>query len=256
MSQAWLIASGKGGSGKSLVTAALGCALVDSGYSVCLIDGSFGLRGLDFPLGLQNETVFDIEDVLAGHCTLQDALVSPKGIPDLSLLTAPQKSDIHHVTPENLNRLIKELKRSAAYILIDLPTALNDTSRQWFSAADGSILVTTSEEASIRCCDQYSRFLRKNGINNQLLLINQVFEKWVNKGLCPAPQMIADTLDLPLLGYLPADQKLIRFLMNNSYLNVSSGPFFEAIYRVCSRMLGETTAMPMLKAKFKPSDDK
>lgn len=252
MSQAWLLASGKGGTGKSLTTAALGCALADSGYSVCLIDGSFGQRGLDFPLGLQCDAFFDVEDVLAGRCSLREALVSPKGIRRLSLLTAPQKQETEYVTPERLQLLVKELKRIAAYVLIDLPGGWNECNLLWSKAADGCLVVTTPDEACIRSCDQQSRYLREKEVRNQLLLINQVHENWVNKGLCPTPQMIANTLDLPLLGYMPFDTGLQKHLLRKSYPSVSKGPYFKAIYRVCGRLLGEDVAMPSLKARYQP----
>ena len=47
MSQSWLIASGKGGVGKSMVTAALGVALARKSMHCCCVDADLGLRDLD-----------------------------------------------------------------------------------------------------------------------------------------------------------------------------------------------------------------
>ena len=51
MSQSWLIASGKGGVGKSMVTAALGVALARKSMHCCCVDADLGLRDLDMVLG-------------------------------------------------------------------------------------------------------------------------------------------------------------------------------------------------------------
>ncbi|MEK3705435.1 P-loop NTPase [Paenibacillus sp. FSL R7-0198] len=62
MARVICITSGKGGVGKTTVTANLGTALALSGSSVCLIDADFGLRNLDIPLGLSNRVIYHISD--------------------------------------------------------------------------------------------------------------------------------------------------------------------------------------------------
>ena len=57
------LAAGKGGTGKTLLTAALGERLAARGEQVCLLDACAGLRGLDLSLGLQDQVVFDWLDL-------------------------------------------------------------------------------------------------------------------------------------------------------------------------------------------------
>ena len=52
MSQTWMIISGKGGAGKSMITSALGIALANREMSCCCVDMDIGLRTLDM---LENE---------------------------------------------------------------------------------------------------------------------------------------------------------------------------------------------------------
>ena len=47
-----LVASGKGGTGKTSLTAAVGTALAGLGKKVLVVDGDCGLRNLDLVLGM------------------------------------------------------------------------------------------------------------------------------------------------------------------------------------------------------------
>ena len=63
-----VVTSGKGGAGKSTVSAGLGCALADMGHKVLLLDGDAGLRSLDLMLGVSSSAVYDMADVFEGRC--------------------------------------------------------------------------------------------------------------------------------------------------------------------------------------------
>ena len=60
-----LICSGKGGVGKTTLTANLGIALAGLGLRTVVLDTDFGLRNLDLLLGLENRVVFTAQEVLA-----------------------------------------------------------------------------------------------------------------------------------------------------------------------------------------------
>ena len=90
MSCVILIASGKGGVGKSTIASALGAALAYMGNDCCVVDADIGLRDQDAILGLENSVVYDLLDVTHKCCALQQALISPPDIPRLKLLPAAQ----------------------------------------------------------------------------------------------------------------------------------------------------------------------
>ena len=70
-----VVTSGKGGVGKTTVTATLGRKLALQGYKVVLVDGDVGLNNLDVVTGIERRVVYDIGDVLAGRCRAFQALV-------------------------------------------------------------------------------------------------------------------------------------------------------------------------------------
>ena len=71
MARKIVITSGKGGVGKTTLTANLGYALADKNFRVVLLDIDFGLNNLDVVMGLENRVVYDISDVLDGRCRLK-----------------------------------------------------------------------------------------------------------------------------------------------------------------------------------------
>ena len=73
MSTIIAIASGKGGVGKTLVTASLAIALQRRGHSVLAVDADMGLRNLDLMFGMQDDVLYDIGDVIKGRCRAGEA---------------------------------------------------------------------------------------------------------------------------------------------------------------------------------------
>ena len=83
MSRIIVTTSGKGGVGKTTVTANLGMALARLGRQVALVDADFGLRNLDLLLGLENRVVYTAVEVFTGECRLEQALVKDKREPGM-----------------------------------------------------------------------------------------------------------------------------------------------------------------------------
>src|SRR3989441_7113459 len=73
------VASGKGGVGKTNLTANLAVALAGRGLRVCVLDADLGLANLDVLLGLSPR--LSLRDVVRGERRLEDVVVDgPAGI--------------------------------------------------------------------------------------------------------------------------------------------------------------------------------
>ena len=83
------VVSGKGGTGKTSFTVSVGIALAEMGYRTLALDCDITLRNLDMALGLSDSTTMDFSNVLAGRCTLDEAVAQHRKYTKLALLAAP-----------------------------------------------------------------------------------------------------------------------------------------------------------------------
>lgn len=70
-----MVTSCKGGVGKSTVSANLGIRLALDGWRTLIIDCDFGVRSLDLIMGLEDEVVFDITDIILHGISPEKALI-------------------------------------------------------------------------------------------------------------------------------------------------------------------------------------
>ena len=69
MSQVIVVASGKGGTGKTTVSTSLALSLAKKNNRVLVIDCDSGMRGVDMMLGITDRLVHDMSDVISGACS-------------------------------------------------------------------------------------------------------------------------------------------------------------------------------------------
>jgi septum site-determining protein MinD len=137
------ITSGKGGVGKTTTVANLGVSLALLGKRVVCIDTDIGLRNLDVVMGLENRIVYDLVDVVEGHCRLRQALIKDKRLSELYLLPAAQTRDKTAVSPEDMVGVCNQIRDEFDYILVDSPAGIEQGFRNALAPADMVIIVTT-----------------------------------------------------------------------------------------------------------------
>ena len=107
MARKIVITSGKGGVGKTTVTANLGFMLSNLGLRVVLLDIDFGLNNLDVVTGVDGKVIFDIFDVLSGRCRVKQALVEVGGRKNLYVLPSGGDKGFYGVSGQNIKLLIE-----------------------------------------------------------------------------------------------------------------------------------------------------
>lgn len=130
MAEIILVASGKGGSGKSTFTVGVSKALASCGKRVLAIDCDIGLRSLDLLLGVSESVVFDWGDLLEGRCSAEQALI--KGSVDL--LAAPRAYG-DGFTDEGFRQMVAGFDNNYDFIFLDSPAGID---RGFTLAASGA----------------------------------------------------------------------------------------------------------------------
>lgn len=209
MSEVIVVTSGKGGVGKTTVTANIGCGLAMMGHTVALVDADTGLRNLDVVLGLENRIVYDLTDVIAGNCRLRQALIKDKRYEGLHLLPTAQTKDKSAVTPEDMVQLCDELSDLFDYVIIDCPAGIEQGFKSAIAGAEKAIVVTTPEVAAIRDSDRVIGLLESNEVRDPKVVINRMRPQMVDRGDMMSIEDILDILGIELLGVVPDDERII-----------------------------------------------
>ena len=179
MSEVIVITSGKGGVGKTTTTANIGTGLAKLGKKVVMIDTDIGLHNLDVVMGLENRIVYNLVDVVEGNCRLKQALIKDKRYSNLFLLPSAQTRDKSAVSPEQMRKLVDELRKDFDYILLDCPAGIEQGFKNAIAGADRAIIVTTPEVSAIRDADRIIGLLEAEELKKIELVINMLLIFWL-----------------------------------------------------------------------------
>ncbi|MDD6042513.1 MAG: septum site-determining protein MinD [Eubacteriaceae bacterium] len=208
MSKVHLIASGKGGTGKTMFAVNYGASLAKRGYSVVILDMDMGMRNLDLYCGLENNVVYDVYDVLTGVCRIKQALIKDRRFESLYLMAASPNRDDGSLTPLHMKVLCDKLRGMYDYIIIDAPSGIDDGLIMAAAGADDCILVTTPEYSSLRDADSLDRELLKLGISKRYLVLNKVIAEMMTAGYAPRLKDITAMLRPSLVGVIQMDENI------------------------------------------------
>ncbi|HLC36412.1 MAG TPA: cell division ATPase MinD [archaeon] len=196
------LVSGKGGVGKTIITANLGIALSQAGFSVCLVDTDVAMANLSLLLNMQSSPI-TLHDVLLGEAVIHDAIYDgPEGtkvIPSgLSLDT------YRRVDTEKLTQVIRSIHNDFDFILLDGPAGIGKDTMASIASADESILVTTPVSAAIADVLKTKIVCQRLGNKPFGVILNQVRKE---KGEISDTD-VSKMMELPVFGVYPYNENL------------------------------------------------
>lgn len=209
MSEVIVVTSGKGGVGKTTTTANVGTCLAKQGHKVVLVDTDIGLRNLDVVMGLENRVVYNLVDVVEGRCRLKQALIKDRVYPNLFLMPTAQTRDKADVSPEQMCKLVDQLKVEFDFVLLDSPAGIEQGFRNAIAGADRALVVTTPEVSAIRDADRIIGLLEAAEIQQMDLIINRLRMDMIKRGDMMSVEDVVDILGINLIGAIPDDENVV-----------------------------------------------
>ncbi len=203
------IASGKGGTGKSVMATNLAILRARRGERVLLVDFDAGLANAHLLLGLAPP--YDLGHVMEGEVTAREALVEgPHGVRLLS--GGVGRQTMIDPTRRELDRLFKALRPLEAefdLIIIDHGAGLSYSTVAHLAATSTLILVTNHEVTALS--DGYALYKRAHMVNHSIrvgLVVNRApderiaMDAW-ERFRGAAHKFLGHTPEL--IGWVPAD---------------------------------------------------
>ena len=208
MSKTIYITSGKGGTGKSIFAANIGLTLAYMGKRVILLDMNMGMRDLDLYLGVQNEAIFDVYDVIMRTCEPRDAIIHSNFVDKLAIIPAHQGGNWIDISRADIDELIEHLKSEYDIVIMDGAPGINRAVDLCHSSADEVIIVTTPDYSAIRDADAIEDRLIKNEIMNRHYVLNRVMPVSDDLGCGPSWVEIDLRFRSQLLGVIMEDENI------------------------------------------------
>ena len=272
MSSVCMITSAKGGVGKTTVCANLGMALAMTGKRVLLIDCDAANRCLDLVMGLENEVLFGLSDVLSGDTPLHTALLKHPDCETLFFLPAANALHTQASDADAIGALIRSLTDGTEpkedndtedqsgdtvapfdFIFLDTPGA-NPLLLSTLSAfCDKALIISSGQVTAIRSAEKTASLLADAGLDEAYLVVNayreidamfssSIFEGKKRKRAKEAALTlfsIVDTVAEPLLAVIPDDADMFEKQNKGLLINhpdYKNKPFTYAIQNLATRL--------------------
>jgi flagellar biosynthesis protein FlhG len=164
MKYIWAIGGGKGGTGKSFMTASLGIQLAKLGRRTVIVDVDLGAANLHTCLGVKSPKA-TLADFLSRDVSSLEELLLDTPVEGLQFISAARDSfEIANPAFQQKQRLINNIKRlPAEFIIVDIGGGSDFNVIDFFLCATTGIMLANPEPTSVENTYRFlkSAFLRK-----------------------------------------------------------------------------------------------
>lgn len=241
----YAVCSGKGGVGKTNITANLAMVAARAGKRVLIIDADLGLANVEIVLGLKPR--YHLGDLLDKGLTVSDVLVEgPHGVKLLAAGSGVRS--LTNLTDEQKMQFIQALdpvEEMFDLVLIDSGAGIGDNVLFFVGAAQEAILVVSPEPTSL--VDAYATvkvLSQQAGVRTFNVIVNPVVDELAARGIFHKLTAVTGKFleaRVRHLGYIPRDENLHRAIMAQRPVceMFPSSPSARAIVSIGERLLAD-----------------
>ncbi|MDH5443298.1 MAG: cell division ATPase MinD [Hadesarchaea archaeon] len=212
-----VLGSGKGGVGRSTLTANLGLAIAKMGKTAIVLDASLTTPNLGAMFKLE-KVPYTLNDVLAGEIPLSDVIY--RGPAGLKIIPAGVTlSQVKKALPNRLPEVLNELPIKAEFLLIDAPGGLRRETVAALRAGQEVLLVTLPEISAVSGMMKTRLIADFFGLKPIGIVINRILKEEFEL----TSLEIGHLLDLPVLAEVPEDVN-IKKAFNLGKIAVDASP--------------------------------
>lgn len=240
-----MVTSCKGGVGKSTVSANLGIRLAMDGFRTLIVDCDFGVRSLDLIMGLEDEVIFDITDIILRGISPEKALIKDRRSENLYFCAAPYsyETELDHTVFRNTLRAISA-DMNFDYIIVDTPGDTGSPFKLAAAAADTALVVSTYQPASIRAAERTGILLEECGVKDRKLIINCFKTDGKEFDGQPGLLEVIDKTCIQLLGIIPYEVQIVQTQsLGKDVFTIPSSNAAQAISNIAVRLSGRTVPL-------------
>ena len=204
------VTGGKGGVGKSNISVNLSVCLANMGRRVALLDADLGLANIDVLLGLTPKR--NLEDVLAGECSLMDIMLTgPGGIRIIPASSGTQKmTQLGAMEHAGLIHAFSEISNQIDVLVIDTAAGISESVVSFVRASQEVLVVVCDEPSSITDAYALIKLLnREYGVDRFRVVANMTRTNQEGRNLYNKLTQVSERfLDVTLqyVGHIPFDE--------------------------------------------------
>jgi flagellar biosynthesis protein FlhG len=240
----WAIGGGKGGVGKSLVSANTAIILANAGHKVVAIDLDLGGANLHTCLGvpIPKNTLSDY--LCKKVISINDTIVKTS-IPNLSVISGAQDEiGIANLKSIHKNKILRSLEEiEADFIILDLGAGTAANTLDFFIAADRGILVALPEPTSIENTYRFikSVFFRRLSMFDETFDLQHIIDKAqgakINQGMSSPRALLEKVREISpnTCDFITREMEKMEFqLILNQVRSHKDKDLGHAIQKICS----------------------